>query len=192
MVEVGLKRIEETASGANLRTAEEEDAHPDSLSGEELARLTSNRGLLTLLRQRGISPKRALSTLRYEAELEKLQIELVRLQRSIQLEGRRVAILFEGVPEFEHMLYEDGVEVIKFWFSSSKDEQAQRFEFSRSHTTFSPWIIVKANNKKRARLESMRYVLSRLDYQGKDDSGTNLHPDPDIVRRFHRSNKQID
>ena len=32
------------------------------------------------------------------------------------------------VPEFEHMLYEDGVEIIKFWFSISKDEQVKRFE----------------------------------------------------------------
>jgi hypothetical protein len=64
--------------------------------------------------------------------------------------------------------------------------------FSRTHTSFSPWIIVKANNKKRARLESMRYVLSRLPYGQKDEAGTSLHPDPDIVRRFHRSSKQID
>jgi hypothetical protein len=64
--------------------------------------------------------------------------------------------------------------------------------FSRTHTSFSPLIIVKANNKKRARLESMRYVLSRLDYEKKDEAGTSLHPDPAIVRRFHRSSKQID
>ena len=31
------------------------------------------------------------------------------------------------VPEFEHMLYEDGVELIKFWFSISKSEQARAF-----------------------------------------------------------------
>ena len=40
--------------------------------------------------------------------------------------------------------------------------------FSRTHTSFSPWIIVKANDKKLARLESIRYVLSLIDYQGKD------------------------
>ena len=64
--------------------------------------------------------------------------------------------------------------------------------FTRSHTSFSPWIIVKANNKKRARLESMRYVLNRLPYENKDQAGVSLQPDPDIVRRFHRSTKQID
>jgi polyphosphate kinase 2 (PPK2 family) len=31
------------------------------------------------------------------------------------------------VPEFEHMLYEDGVIIIKFWFSITKEEQEKRF-----------------------------------------------------------------
>ena len=34
----------------------------------------------------------------------------------------------QQVTEFEHMLYEDGVTLIKFWFSISKEEQQQRFE----------------------------------------------------------------
>ncbi|MGB5555754.1 MAG: polyphosphate kinase 2 [Flavobacteriaceae bacterium] len=129
------------------------------------------------------------------------------------------------VPEFEHMLYEDGVEIVKFWFSISKDEQIKRFNarlenplklwkfspvdkegqklwdkytffkeqmFSKTHTTFSPWIIVKTNNKKEARLESMRYVLSKFDYEGKGDSSDILLPDPNIIQRYHRMVKQID
>ena len=64
--------------------------------------------------------------------------------------------------------------------------------FSRTHTTFSPWIIVKANNKKRARLESMRYVLNTVDYKGRMDAGVSLHSDPEIVRRFHRSSRHVD
>ncbi len=129
------------------------------------------------------------------------------------------------VPEFEHMLYEDGVDIIKFWFSISKDEQERRFDsrlqnplkrwkfsevdkegqklwdkytyykeqmFGKTHTTFSPWIIVKTNNKKQARLESIRHVLSRFDYEGKGNSGTTTLPDPNVVQRYHRMVKQID
>lgn len=129
------------------------------------------------------------------------------------------------VPEFEHMLYEDGVHIIKFWFSISKEEQERRFDsrlknplkqwkfsevdregqklwdkythykeqmFGKTHTTYSPWIIVKTNNKKEARLESMRYVLSSFDYDGKGSSGTTILPDPNIVQRYHRLVKQID
>ena len=32
------------------------------------------------------------------------------------------------VPEFEHMLYEDGILIIKFWFSIEKEEQKERFD----------------------------------------------------------------
>jgi polyphosphate kinase 2 len=279
------------------------------LTEDELAQINTKKGLLQLLSRKHIDVQKALETLRYERELEKLQIELVKLQRSVQLEGRRVGVIVEGrdaagkggtirrfiehlnprsarvvalpkptevqkgqwyfqryteqlpnpgeivffdrswynravvepvmdfctpaqyktfmqqVPEFEHMLYEDNIEMVKFWFSISKEVQAERFEsrrvnplkqwkispvdeeaqkhwgkytkfkdemFSRTHTSYAPWIIVKANNKKKARLESMRYVLSTLDYHGKDSPCTRLPPDPDVVVRYHRSNKSID
>jgi len=274
------------------------------LTEDDLVDLTRKKGLLALLRLKGVSKKRVRETLSYVTELERLQIELVQLQRTVQLEGRRIAILFEGrdaagkggtirrfiehmnprtfsvvalnkpttieqgqwyfqryiaqlpnpgeirffdrswynravvepvmgfctedqyrqymqqVPEFEDMLYEDGIELIKFWFSISKEEQEERFNsrlanplkqwkispvdeeaqkrwdlyskykdamFSGSHTTLSPWIIVKADNKKKARLETIRYVLNRLKYAGKGKSDTSLSPDPDIIHRFHRS-----
>jgi len=129
------------------------------------------------------------------------------------------------VPEFEHMLYESGVIVIKFWFSVSKKEQKQRFDdrlnnplkrwkfspvdqkgqdlwekysfykeqmFSKTHTSFCPWNIVKANDKLVARLESMRFILSKFNYEGKGDSGINIIPDPNVVMRYHRRVKQID
>jgi polyphosphate kinase len=43
-----------------------------------------------------------------------------------------------------------------------------------------PWTVVKSNDKKRARLEAMRYVLSKVPYKGRD---ANLvgRPDPLIV-----------
>lgn len=279
------------------------------LSSKELSRINSKKGLLQLLGKKSINIDKALVKLKYEHELEHLQMELVKLQRSVQLEGRRVAIVFEGrdaagkggtirrfiehlnprstrvvalpkpsdlqkgqwyfqryaeqlpnpgeivffdrswynravvepvmgfctkkqhktfmqqAPEFEHMLYEDGLELVKFWFSISKDVQAERFEsrrndplkqwkispvdelaqenwnlytkykeemFSKTHTSYSPWIIVKANDKKRARVESMRHVLSGLDYEGKDLPRIHLSPDPDIVERYHRSQLSID
>ncbi|HCE54487.1 MAG: polyphosphate kinase [Lutibacter sp. BRH_c52] len=129
------------------------------------------------------------------------------------------------VSEFEHMMYEDGMVLIKFWFSISKEEQLSRFNariatplkrwkfspvdqksqelwdqythykeqmYSRTHTSYSPWITVKANDKKLARLESIRYVLSQFNYEGKENASTILFPDPNIVMRYYRSAKQID
>ena len=129
------------------------------------------------------------------------------------------------VPEFEHMLYEDGLIIIKFWLSISKEEQLKRFNarndnplkrwkfspvdkkgqelwdtythykdemYSKTHTTYCPWMIIKTNHKKTARLEAMRYVLSRFDYDGKKETSTLLTPDPNVVTRYYRSNFQID
>ena len=129
------------------------------------------------------------------------------------------------VPEFEHMLYEDGLIIIKFWLSISKEEQLKRFNarnnnplkrwkfspvdkkgqelwdtythykdemYSKTHTTYCPWMIIKTNHKKTARLEAMRYVLSRFDYDGKKEAPTLLTPDPNVVTRYYRSNFQID
>jgi polyphosphate kinase 2 len=42
------------------------------------------------------------------------------------------------VPEFEHMLYEDGVVIIKFWFSISKEVQKERFN-SRINNPLKSW-----------------------------------------------------
>ena len=279
------------------------------LTEDDIRRINTRDGLIQLLRGNRIKVGTVMETLRYEAELERLQVELVRLQRWVQEKGRRIAILFEGrdaagkggsirrftehmnpramrvvalpkptdqergqwyfqryvrqlpnageivffdrswynravvepvnkfctdteyhrflqqVPEFEHMLYEDGVTIIKFWFSISKEEQLRRFEsrrhnplkqwklspidmkaqdqwdlythfkeqmFSKTHTSFSPWIIVRANDKKKARLESIRHVLNTLPYHGKEDPPVNLMPDPNVVTRFHRATASLD
>jgi polyphosphate kinase len=46
----------------------------------------------------------------------------------------------------------------------------------------SPWIVVKSNDKKRARLEAMRHVLAGFDYDDKDETIVR-QPDPLIVGR---------
>ena len=42
------------------------------------------------------------------------------------------------VPEFEHLLYEDNLIIIKFWFSISKEEQKKRFD-SRLRNPLKVW-----------------------------------------------------
>ena len=106
-----------------------------------------------------------------------------------------------SAPEFERMLVQSGIHIIKFWFSVGREEQHARF-VSRStdpvkqwklsptdlasldkwdayteakeamlfytDTPHAPWTVVKSNDKKRARLEAIRWVLHRFDYDGKD------------------------
>jgi polyphosphate kinase 2 len=118
-------------------------------------------------------------------------------------------------PAFEKMLVDDGVHLVKFWFSVTPLEQRTRFAirqidpvrqwklspmdlasldrwdsytdakermFADTDTDHAPWTVVKSNDKKRARINAMRYVLSLHDYDGKDASIVGA-PDPLVVGR---------
>ena len=259
---------------------------------------------MKVLQKHDVNLEKVSDFLKYEDELQKLQIELLKLQNWIRKTRRRVVVVFEGrdaagkggtirrfkrflnprsmrvvalkkpteiekgqwyfrrhvkelpnpgeivffdrswynravvepamgfctkkeyqefmrqVPEFEHMLFENGVKIIKFWFSITQEEQTRRFNarktdpikqwklspvdlksqekwdvfthykeemFSKTHTSAAPWVIINSNDKKFARLESIRYVLSQFDYPGKLKAHTVIFPDPNLVQRFHRS-----
>ena len=104
-------------------------------------------------------------------------------------------------PQFEQMLVESGIHLIKFWFSVGEAEQRRRFlerrtdpvkrwklsptdiasldkwsdytqarqaMFQFTDTTIAPWTVVESNDKKRARIEVLRWVLSRFDYPDKN------------------------
>lgn len=237
------------------------------------------------------------SQIKYEKELKKLQIELMKLQLSMKESGERVLVIFEGrdaagkggtikritehlnprntrvvalakpnetemtqwyfqryivhlpsagelvlfdrswynramvepvmgfctdeqnkrflkdVPMFEEMLVKNGIKVFKFYFSVSKQVQKERFEsrktdllkqfklspidnlaqkywdqysvrkfqmLSETNRTIAPWTIVRSDNKKQARLNCMKFLLSNMSYANKlpDDE---LQPDPEII-----------
>ena len=104
-------------------------------------------------------------------------------------------------PEFERMLVRSGIRLFKFWFSVSREEQLRRFKsrrndplkhwklspidlqsldkwpayteaknamFFHTDTADAPWTVVKSDDKKRARLNCMRWFLGELPYPGKD------------------------
>ncbi|PPK92340.1 polyphosphate kinase 2 [Kineococcus xinjiangensis] len=118
-------------------------------------------------------------------------------------------------PALERMLVEDGIHLVKFWFSVSRAEQRTRFVnrqtdpvrqwklspmdiasldlwddytaakeamFYYTDTDETPWTVVKSNDKKRARIEAMRHVLSRFDYDNKD---TDVVGSPDDLVVIH-------
>jgi polyphosphate kinase len=234
------------------------------------------------------STKKTIPKKVYEKELNKLQIELVKLQEWIKRKGLRVIVIFEGrdaagkggtikritqvlnpricrvvalatpterektqwyfqryasqlpaagemvlfdrswynragvekvmgfctndeyweflrsCPNFERMLIRSGTILIKYWFSVSEEEQERRFkarnddptkrwklspmdlksrelyvEFSKAKdemfaytdTKISPWYMVDADNKRRARLNCIHHLLSMIPYE-------DLTPDP--------------
>ncbi len=279
------------------------------LTEEDLKTLNSRKALKKMLSSKKISIKKTLKEIAYEEELEALQEELLKMQKWVIDEQKKVAIFFEGrdaagkggtisrftqhlrpresrvvalpkptetergqwyfrryvsqlpnpgeivffdrswynravvepvmgfcddeqyhrfmgqVNDFEQMLHDEGLVLIKFWFAISREEQAKRFEdrrknalkhwklspvdekaqrkwddftryknqmLTQTHTHHCPWVIVEANDKRQARLESIRYVLSRINYPDKADAKPSLLYDPNIVKPYHHLASQLD
>jgi polyphosphate kinase 2 len=57
---------------------------------------------------------------------------------------------------------------------------AQHEMFRFTHTPAAPWTVVRANDQRRARLESIRLILNAFDYAEKDENMVHA-PDPKIV-----------
>ena len=126
---------------------------------------------------------------------------------------KQYQLFVRQAPQFERMLTDDGVAVIKLWFSVSRSEQRTRFlirqidpvrqwklsptdlasldrwddyttakeaMFKLTDTAWAPWTVIKSNDKKRARVGAMRYVLSLFDYANQDPKVV-ATPDPLIV-----------
>ena len=103
-------------------------------------------------------------------------------------------------PVFERILTKEGIILFKLYFSVSKKMQLKRFEkrsqdplkqyklspvdmqaqdlwgeytmrkfqmLLETNTTLSPWTIIRSDNKKKARINCMKHILNRLDYEGK-------------------------
>lgn len=106
-------------------------------------------------------------------------------------------IFINQVNDFEKMITQENIILIKFWFSITKKTQKNRFnnrlsnplkrwKFSivdkegqnkwdiytdyknkmleKTNTTTSPWKIIKSDNKKSSRLESINHVLSMFEF----------------------------
>ena len=119
---------------------------------------------------------------------------------------------FRSAPEFEKMLARSGIQIIKYWFSVSDNEQEARFEsrindplkqwklspmdlesrrrweaytqakevmLERTHIPESPWWIVRADDKKKARLNCITHLLDQVPYLPVD------HPEVQLPERVH-------
>jgi polyphosphate kinase len=120
-------------------------------------------------------------------------------------------------PEFERMLMGAGIRLIKYWLSVSDEEQERRFharihdpvrrwklspmdlearrrwvDFSQAkdvmfqHTDLkqAPWYVVNADDKKRARLNVIRHLLSMIPYK-------DLTPEPIILPPRQKENGYV-
>lgn len=119
-------------------------------------------------------------------------------------------MFLKQVNQVEKMLINDGIILVKLWFSIDQPEQKKRLEerktnpliswklstvdmqaqmkwddytkykermFKRTGTEKSPWVVIKGNDKGKARLEAIRYVLNQVPYDQKGLTGARLEPD---------------
>lgn len=109
---------------------------------------------------------------------------------------------FDQVGAFEKLLVDDGIRLFKIWLNVGQATQLKRFldresdplkqwklswidveglsnwepytraikeTLDRTNTSSAPWTVVRSDDKRRARLNAIRAVLSQITYQGRDD-----------------------
>jgi len=123
----------------------------------------------------------------------------------------QVEQFYVACPQFERMLVQDGILLLKYWFSIKDDEQEKRFQaridceerrwkispmdiesrnrwveysrakdimFSKTHIPEAPWFTVEADDKRRARLNCLRHVLSKVPYEDMTPEAIDMPPRP--------------
>ncbi|SHI42277.1 polyphosphate kinase 2, PA0141 family [Palleronia salina] len=104
-------------------------------------------------------------------------ITLVKIWLNVgRAEQLRRFLAREGDPLKQWKLSWIDVEGLKRWdaYTSAIGET-----FARTHSDHAPWTVIRADDKRRARLAAIRSVLSRVDFAGKDPS-VSSSPDPSI------------
>ena len=112
------------------------------------------------------------------------------------------ARFLKEAPRFEKMIVNEGIHFFKFWIDIGRETQLKRFHdrrhsplknwkfspmdiagmtkwndytekrdlmFERTHSAHAPWIIVRGNDKRRARLAVIRRILLSLPYADRDE-----------------------
>ncbi len=106
------------------------------------------------------------------------------------------------VPRLEKMLVHEGVNLFKFYLDIGRETQLERFHdrrhsplkswklsdmdiaaltkwddytaardemLDKTHIDDAPWTVIRANDKRRLRLNLIRHILTSLNYDGKDE-----------------------
>src|SRR5918993_5715939 len=119
-----------------------------------------------------------LEFLRQAPELERMLVRsglrLVKFWFSVSRNEQRTRFVIRQVdPVRQWKLSPIDLASLDKWDDYTEAKEAM---FFYTDTADAPWTVVKSNDKKRARLEAMRHVLSRFEYKGKD---TDVVGEPD-------------
>jgi polyphosphate kinase 2 len=101
----------------------------------------------------------------FERHLVSSGIHLIKFWFSVSQEEQRRRFLQRKVhPLKQWKLSPVDLASLDKWDDYTRAKEAM---FAHTDTADAPWVVVKSDCKKRARINAMRYVLSRLPYEGK-------------------------
>jgi len=108
--------------------------------------------------------------LRQAPELERMLVasglHLVKLWFSVSRSEQRTRFAIRQVdPVRQWKLSPTDVASLDRWDDYTEAKEAM---FFYTDTADAPWTVIKSNDKKRARVQAMRYLLSRFPYENKD------------------------
>ena len=102
----------------------------------------------------------------FERMLVNSELSMTKFWFSVsQLEQRTRFVIRQIDPVRQWKLSPMDIEALDKWDEYTVAKEAM---FEYTDTDHAPWMVVKSNDKKRARLEAMRHILEQFDYEGKD------------------------
>ncbi len=115
-------------------------------------------------------PRDYMEFLRSAPELERMLVRsgvhLIKLWFSVSRPEQRTRFIIRQVdPVRQWKLSPMDLASLERWDDYTEAKEAM---FFYTDTADAPWTVIKSNDKKRARLEAMRHVLSLFDYPNKD------------------------
>jgi polyphosphate kinase 2 len=129
-----------------------------------------------------VDSREYLEFMRQAPDLERMLVRsgvrLIKLWFSVSRSEQRTRFVIRQVdPVRQWKLSPMDLASLDKWDDYTEAKEAM---FFYTDTADAPWAVVKSNDKKRARLEAMRFVLSRFPYEGKDREVVGV-PDPHVV-----------
>jgi polyphosphate kinase 2 (PPK2 family) len=94
-------------------------------------------------------------------------LHLIKFWFSVTRSEQRTRFIIRRIdPVRQWKLSPMDIESLDKWDGYTDAKEAM---FHYTDTPEAPWTVVKSNDKKRARLEAIRHVLSQFDYEGRSD-----------------------
>ncbi len=103
----------------------------------------------------------------FERMLVRSDLHLTKFWFSVTPSEQRTRFIIRRIdPVRQWKLSPMDIESLDKWDDYTEAKEAM---FHYTDTRHAPWTVIKSNDKKRARLEAIKHVLLKFDYEGKDE-----------------------